>query len=119
MSAAGIWTSGHSEMPVHGEERPRPDGGQASSSSEVRRMSCSSSSRGGAGMTRVKKAPATAESFSTPQIWPVGLTGRHWTLPEALAAFTGEVIDERAGHADITCRQRLTIPVPRCARQSR
>jgi hypothetical protein len=31
-----------------------------------------------------------------------GLTGRHWTLPEALVAFTGEVIDEGAESSRIT-----------------
>jgi hypothetical protein len=41
------------------------------------------------------------------------LTGRHWTLPEALAAFTGEVIDRGAESSRVTfdtidhCRAEL------------
>jgi hypothetical protein len=46
-----------------------------------------------------------------------GLTGRHWTLPEALATFTGEVIDKGAEAGRVTsdtidhCRAKLRATV--------
>jgi hypothetical protein len=52
------------------------------------------------------------EFFDPANLAP-GLTGRHWTLPEALAAFTGEVIESPTERGTITpssldyCRTRL------------
>ena len=93
-----LWTF---REPVSGEERPSAGWRPGVILKRVTPDVVFIEFTGRRGDDKGEKGTRYRGEFFDPANLARGLTGRHWTLPEAVAAFTGEVIDQRAGHADI------------------